>query len=319
MSHLISKKVIVTGAAGFVGANLVHRLCNEGVEVFAILRPGTDQWRLKGIGSGLSLLECDLKIGEDIERVISRIKPDVVFNCAFPKGYPSSAIDQFAMLDFSTRSTFLLLESARKNKCGHFVQIGSSLEYGLSKTPHTETDRLEPVTHRGACKAISTLLCQQYAREHHLNLSVLRLFSVYGPWEIPKRLIPTTCNAIIKEQPLMLTSPGLMHDWIYIDDVAEACEAVLLNEVPFGEVVNIGSGKQYTNENVVNTLFEIAGKEVSIRLGGFKSNPYDTEFWVANIQHAKDILNWEPKVTLESGLGMSYRFWEEYFLANGSR
>jgi nucleoside-diphosphate-sugar epimerase len=318
MSEFSKKRILITGAAGFVGANMVRRLLDEKADVFALFRPETDCWRLADIKSGVTKLECNLLDLNEVEKCVSKVQPEYIYNFAFPGGYPSTPTNQINMLDFGLVGTFTLLNAARKNGVKVFVQINSSTEYGLKDQPHRETDLLEPITLRGVSKAASTLLCQQYAREHHMRLVILRLFSVYGPWEQPNRLIPTICKSIMEQQSLKLTPKGIMHDWVFVDDVIEACYAAASNQVPPGEIFNIGSGEQYANEEVVKTLCEVSGQKIEIVKEGFKSYSHDTFNWVADIHKAHKMLCWSPRVSLQKGLELSFEFWKG-FLAKKSQ
>jgi nucleoside-diphosphate-sugar epimerase len=302
----------VTGAAGFAGSNMVRRLLLENAEIYALLRPGTDTWRLSGVDTQISKLECDLLDQDEIETNIAKISPDVIYNFAFPHGYPSNMLDQINMLEFGLKVTYSLLHAAHQHKIKRFIQVNSSTEYGLSDQPHCETDRLEPYTIRGVSKAASTLLCRQFSRQHHMPVVILRLYSIYGPWEQTDRLIPITCKAILQDHSIQLTQPGIMHDWIFIQDVLEACMAAGNRDLPYGEIINIGTGEQHTNEEVVHTLCEIGARDIRIDQEAYPALKHDTENWVANIEHARELLGWQPVHSLRTGLDLTFRFWKDF-------
>jgi nucleoside-diphosphate-sugar epimerase len=311
-SHLSGKRCLVTGAAGFVGSALARRLVREGVEVIALVRPGTDLWRLQDIKSAVDLHELDLLNSNEVERVFRETKPDFVFNCAFPKGYPTSFTEQQSMLDFNVKVMSTLLHASEINPVKKFIQIGSSTEYGTSLNPYKETDLVKPDTIRGVGKLTSTLLCQLAASEDRVNTAILRLFNVYGPWEERRRLIPTTCNAILNRQPLKLTVPGYQHDWIHIDDVIEACLVAAVGTFPAGEIFNIGSGVQTPNEKVVELLEEIGQHSIPIESGAYPASSHDKTSWCADITKARQILCWKPLISLTLGLKNEFEFWKSY-------
>jgi nucleoside-diphosphate-sugar epimerase len=317
MAMLTGSKILVTGAAGFVGSNMVRRLLSENAEVYAIVRPGADLWRLENVVSRTHWLECDLLDFVKVGNLISRTRPEIIYHFAFPGGHASDPAGQMNMLSSGLLGTYALLNAACENEVKNFIQIGSSTEYGRSIQPFRETDRLEPETIRGVSKATATLLCQYFAREHDLRTIILRLFSNYGPWEQTNRLIPKACRAILQGNSLPLTPAGIMHDWIFIDDVVEACLAVLGREIPPGEIINIGSGEQHTNEEIVQILSDVAGRELKVETGAYEPHAHDTDYWVANIEHARTELGWQPKFSLQQGLKATFRFWQDWYAIHG--
>jgi len=316
MAKLGNRKVMVTGAAGFLGANMVRKLLDEGAEVHALVKPGNDLWRLHQLASQIHLAECNLLDFDSIELYVSRVRPEIVYNFAFPGGYPSDPVEQVDMLALGLLGTYTLLDAVRRNNVERFIHIGSSTEYGTSSLPHSEDDRLEPGTLRGVSKAASSLLCQQYAREHQVNAVILRLFSVYGPWEQSKRLVPTTCRALIQGFPLKLTPPELMHDWIYVEDVIDACLMAAKHDLPCGDIINVGSGEQHSNEDVVQILCEVAQRDIAFEQGTYDPRAFDTNHWVADICHANQAMGWQPRFSLRAGLSATFQFWENILSRN---
>lgn len=309
MGKLAGSRVLVTGAAGFIGANLVRRLLAEGASVHALVRPGMDLWRLAGLLPTIHLLECDLVDHPATTACVASAEPDFIYNCAFPGGNSQDINTVVDMLSTGLLGTHALLEAARKTGLQRFIQVGSSTEYHPGSKAHREDDRLEPVTARGVGKAASTLVCRQFAHQHGMSIAILRLFSVYGPMEQANRLVPTACRAILHGETLPLTLPGLMHDWIYVEDVLEACIRAAIVELNSGEIINIGSGGQHTNEEVVHILEEIAGKTLKIALGAHPRHDLDRTHWVADISKAGKLLGWQPGYSLRSGLQAAYAYW----------
>jgi nucleoside-diphosphate-sugar epimerase len=310
LGELAGSRVFVTGATGFIGANMVRRLLIEGASVHALVRPGANLWRLSDIVSQVHLQECDLLDFSGVGRCVALADPDIIYHFAFPGGHNSDFQAQLEMLSTGLLGTYALLSAASTNHVKHFIHIGSSTEYHPGKQPHGEDELIEPVSIRGVGKAASTLLCQQYAHQYDLNIVILRLFTVYGPWEQPERLIPTACRAILQDMTLPLTLPGLMHDRVFVEDMLDASVRAASHRCTSGEIINIGSGEQHTNEEIVHILEEIAGRNVKIAVGAYAPRPFDGNHWVADITRARDILGWQPLHSLRSGLEATYRFWQ---------
>jgi nucleoside-diphosphate-sugar epimerase len=309
LGKLKGYRILVTGGTGFVGANVVRRLVVDGADVSVMVRPGADLWRLADLGSQIHWSECNLLDFVGVGKCVASIKPDLIYHAAFPGGHDPAAESQIDILSTGLLGTFHLLNAAWKNKVNRFIHIGSSTEYHPASQPHREDELIQPVSIRGVGKAASALLCQQYAHQNNLPLVILRLFTVYGPWEQPKRLIPVACRAIYQNETLPLTPSGLMHDWVLVDDVVDACLQAASLVYPSGEIINVGSGEQHSNEEIVQILGDIAGKDVKVANGAYKPRSFDTTNWVADISKASKLLRWHPKHSLRSGLEITYRFW----------
>jgi nucleoside-diphosphate-sugar epimerase len=136
-----------------------------------------------------------------------------------------------------------------------------------------------------------------------VRAAVLRAFQVYGPDDHPHRLVPTVLRAARAGDMLPLTAPGMRRDWIHVDDVVEACVRVALaDELPAGQVLNIGTGRQVANEELVALVERVSGRTVRLAPGAHPGCPWDTSSWVCDPSLARHLLGWEAKVTLEEGL-----------------
>lgn len=301
MDTLRGRRVLVTGAAGFIGANLVRDLARQGAEVHAVVRASTDLWRIADILPNLHLHRVDLIDREGLKSTVRRIPPEVIFHLT-AHGVSPLHKDSSEVLGTNVLGTVNLLEATAPLDYHRLVHFGSSLEYGPKNTRMSESDLLEPVTFFGATKAAATLICQQFARAHRRPVVVLRPFSVYGYWEAPTRLVPTAILAILRNQEISLTSPGYRRDLIFVEDVVEACLLAVQADNAACEIINIGTGQQWANEKVVEMVEAIGGRKARVRVGEYPPRPSDTHHWVADIRKAKRLLGWEPRHTLRSGL-----------------
>jgi nucleoside-diphosphate-sugar epimerase len=238
---------------------------------------------------------------EKLQETINEIRPEIIFHLAVHRAHLSQR-DRWETLQTNILGTTNLLEATMPLNYQRFVHIGSSLEYGVRKRPLKESDRLEPVTFFGATKAAAALLCQQFARANRLPIVVLRLFSVYGYWEAPTRLVPTGIMAALRDREIALTTPGYRRDFVFVEDVVEACLLSLQAERVVGEVINVGSGQQWSNEEVVEMVQAVSGQKVKVRAGEYPPRPSDTTNWVADNRKAKRLLGWKPRHTLRNGL-----------------
>jgi len=304
VADLGGKRVLITGAAGFPGANLTRELLRRGADVQALVRPGSDLCRIVDVVSDLTLQLVDLLDPIELRRVIASVRPKAVVHLAVRRE-DGSPDERLATLRANVLGTASLLEATASLDDTRFIHLGSSLEYGAAQGPLREDAPPRPSTFYGATKAAATLLCQQAARAAGREIVVLRPFNVYGPWEKTSRLIPAAIVAALHERELALTAPGYRRDWVFVADVVDACLLALEAEGVNGEVINIGSGEQRSNEEVVALVREVTGRELRVRMGEHLPRPWDSEYWVADVAKAGRLLGWEPRHTLREGLARS--------------
>ncbi len=296
MSGIQGKRLLITGVTGFIGANLARELLRRGGEVHALVRPGSRLWRVKDIVPQITVHQADVTNLSELERAVNEVRPQMIFHLA------RSIQDYSDMLRTNIMGTANLLQATAPLGYERLIHLGSSTEYGMKNKPIKESDTIEPVTNYAASKAAATILCQQFARASNKPVVILRPFSVYGYWEDPTRLIPTTILAAMRRGEISLTAPGYRRDWVFIEDLLEACILAMQNEKVVGETINIGSGKQSTNEDVVDKVQTLFGQKIRVHVGAYTPRPVDTDFWVADVRKAKRLLRWEPRHTLEEGL-----------------
>lgn len=301
MRELRGARVLVTGAGGFIGANLARELADRGAGVHAVVRPGGDPWRIADIDGALALHRVDLTDRTELDRTVREVAPELVFHLA-ARGVLPGRDDVGKILASNVLGTANLLAACEPFPYRRFVHLGGSSEYGPGDAPRSEEDRLDPATPYGAAKAAASIVCRQVAVASRKPILILRPFSVYGRWEAPTRLVPTAIRAALLGLDLDLTPPGCRRDLVFADDVVEACLLALEADTRCGEIVNVGSGVQWANEEVVALIGEVAGRDVRTRVGAYPRRPSDTAHWVADTRKAARLLGWRPRHTLPSGL-----------------
>jgi UDP-glucose 4-epimerase len=296
-----TKRVIVTGASGFVGANLAHRLLRDGHDVHLLVREDYTPWRIESIRSETHLHAVDLGNIETLTNVIGRIQPDWIFHLAAYGAYPSQA-DLYKMVQTNVVGTVNLVEACMKVGFEAFINTGSSSEYGFKDHAPSEKEWLEPNSHYAVTKASATLFCRYTAQFKNVHLVTLRLYSVYGPYEEPTRLIPTLILRGLRGGLLSLVNPSVAHDFIYIDDVIEAyvLAASVSGQEP-GAIYNVGTGVQTSIGEVVKTAQQVLEYEVEPDWGSMPNRQWDIDVWVADNKKIREELGWYPKYNFEQG------------------
>jgi nucleoside-diphosphate-sugar epimerase len=294
-------RALVTGAGGFVGSALSRRLIADGLEVHALVGEATPGWRLEGIRQHARVHIGDLCDAERVTEIVRSSRPDWIFHLAAHGAYPSQT-DRRRMILTNILGTSHLLEAAASVGFEAFINTGSSSEYGLKDHAPSEDDALEPNSDYAVTKAAATLLCSREGRRLGANIVTLRLYSAYGPWEDPSRLVPALAVYGLAGRLPPLASPGTARDFVYIDDVVDAYLAAAATASPRpGAVYNIGTGIQVTLAEAVAVAKHVLGLDIEPSWGGFSDRIWDTSVWVADSRRAESSLGWRSRRTFEQG------------------
>lgn len=293
---------LVTGATGFIGANLVRELVRKDNEVNIIVRNKKLNWRLSDIEDKLNIFESDI-LDSNLSELVDKIKPDYVFHLAAYGAKPSED-DICAMTDVNMKGTANLIKAVKNNPLKLFINTSSCVEYGNKDQAMKETDVLEPINNYGVVKSAVTLYCQKEAIRNNLPLINLRLFTPYGYFENKDRLIPSIVLSAMKNEPIKVSTPESVRDFIFIEDVIDAYLHSMKTSFSKGEIFNIGTGRQFTIGEIVNMCLRLSGSKSEILWGAVErqSRFIEPKVWRADMSRTKTLLKWEPKNTIESGL-----------------
>jgi nucleoside-diphosphate-sugar epimerase len=297
--------VLVTGGAGFVGSCVIHELLAQGRRVHAVLRDPARAWRLRGpleaADDRLVVHRADLTDAEATREAVRAARPAAVLHLAAHGAYESQA-DAEQILRTNVLGTYNLLKASAGAGVKAFVNTGSSSEYGLKTEPMREGDRPEPNSIYAVAKAAQTHLCSLAARRRPMGVVTYRLFSVYGPWEEPTRLMPTLLRRARAGLPLEMVGPDVARDFVYVDDVVEALLDLPAAARLRGDVINLGTGVQTSLREVVEAVLEVTGARPEVRWGAMPPRQWDTDRWCADVSLARLLLGWVPRHTLRQGL-----------------
>jgi len=293
------KRVILTGGSGFVGANLARRLLADGHEVHLFLRPGFAAWRVADILEHVHAHEVDLSNKEQLSATVRGIRPEWVFHLATYGAYPAQTHSHL-MVRTNVFGTMNLLNACLQSGFEAFINAGSSSEYGWKDHAPPETEVLEPNSDYAVTKASATHFCSEVAAAKQVNVSTLRLYSVYGPFEEPSRLIPTLISFGLRGQLPALANPDIARDFVYVDDVVDAFLLVANAKGP-GEIYNVGTGTQTTLREAVAVAQKVLKLEVEPAWETMRARSWDTNVWVADSEKIRERVGWRPRFDFESG------------------
>jgi len=294
-------RFLVTGAAGFIGASLVRRLLERGGDVTLFLQEATDPWRLKEILPQVRVVKGDVADPAAAAKAVAASAPDAVYHLAAHGAYESQK-DADRILRTNLMGTWAMLEACSSSSVRLFVHAGSSSEYGFKKEPMRESDLLQPNSVYAVGKAAATHLCGHLATRSKFAIVTLRLFSVYGPWEEPTRLVPTILRRCLQNQPLEMVPRETARDFIFVDDILDAFLRWDGLAALSGEVLNLGTGRQTMMGEFVDAALELTGSKSDVKWGAMAPRIWDTFTWVSDATKAREKLGWQAAHALRDGL-----------------
>ena len=302
-------RILVTGATGFVGACLVRRLVSFGHEVHIFTRNQSNKWRIADVIQCLTNHQVDLCDHENVQTTINTIKPRIIYHLATYGGFASQQNTK-CMIESNVMGTVNLLQACERVGFDYFVNTGSSSEYGLKEEPMKESDLPMPIGDYGVSKAAATLYCQSEAIQKKMSIVTLRLFSPYGNWDDPKRLIPYVIKSLLRGQSPQLSTPASVRDYIFIDDVLDFYQMIVTKPSLGGSIFNVGSGVQHSIGEVVAMMTKIIGNGIKPVWGATEQKRPEPRLWRADITKASQT-GLVLQSDLEQGLRSTISWMEE--------
>lgn len=313
-------KVLVTGAAGFIGSNLVHYLSKERPSwKITALDLLTYAGNLKNISSLLEVgkvafEKADITDGQAMDKLFEREKFDLVFHLAAESHVDRSIMSAREFVNTNVMGTQELLDAAYKHKVGRFVHISTDEVYGsLGPTgAFVETTPLDPTSPYAASKAASDLMVLAFCKTHQFNASVTRCTNNYGFYHFPEKLIPLFITNAMEDKKLPLYGDGMnVRSWLFVTD---HCDALLrvAEKGRAGEVYNIGGNAEaeLPNKEVTRMILEILGKPADLvqRVG---DRPAHDRRYAVDTTKIKNELGWTPKTPFKEGLARTVAWYQE--------
>ena len=303
--HSLKGPIAVFGASGFIGANLLRLIKPHRSDYIAVIQRPSAAWRLNLLGIPKdSIALCDIEDASAVGSLMREKAPSTVFNLA---AYGAYSKQNEIELIYRTNilGTLNILEAC--SGISAYVHAGSSSEYGLNCASPREDSPLSPNSHYAVSKASANHLVQYYGRCRAVPTVALRLYSVYGPWEEPDRLIPRLIEEARRGALPPFVNPRTTRDFVYVEDCVEAFlrAAVLMNERLHGETLNIGTGQKTPLQDLVQTAREIFTITKEPAWGTMEKRAWDTEEWYGNHDKASALIAWSPSTPLRTGLELT--------------
>lgn len=292
------QRILITGAAGFVGAAAVRAALQRGHEVIALVRQ-SEAPRLAGVLDRIAVHAINLAETAATATLVRSLAPNVVIHSAWEGvGGPLRAGD--IQLD-NIRTTVALADAAIAGGARKFVGIGSQAEYGRFDRRIVETDLPRPTLLYGAAKLAACHLAAQRCREGGLDFAWLRLFSVFGPGDNPDWLIPSIAAALLRGEVPKCTLGTQNWDYLHIADVGRAVAAVADTAKASG-IFNLSSGEPVAVRKIVATLRDLAAPGLPLRFGDIPFGPDQIMHLEGDNARLRALTGWTFEIPVLQGL-----------------
>ena len=303
------KSVLVTGAGGFIGSHLIEHLVELGANVKAFVRYNSrNDWGLLELLSKekldkIEVIMGDLKDADAVRHAVNDI--DVVFHLGALIAIPYSYIHPRETIETNILGTLNVLTSVRENEVKKIVHTSTSEVYGTAKyVPIDENHPLQGQSPYSASKIGADKIAESFYMSFNIPIAIIRPFNTFGPRQSARAVIPTIITQVLTSEKVFLGALHPTRDYTYVKDVVDAFIKVAESPESVGEVINIGSNFEVSIGDIAKKIISLTGKNAEIITDLSRVRPQDSEverLWCDNTK-AKELLKWEPKMSLDDGL-----------------
>lgn len=303
------KKVLITGAGGFVGSHLTERLVEFGANVKAFIRYNSrNDWGMlellpKEKLSQIEVLMGDLRDADAVRHATADV--DIIFHLGALIAIPYSYVNPREVVETNVLGALNILTAAKENGVEKIVHTSTSEVYGTARyVPIDEEHPLQGQSPYSASKISADKIAESFYRSFDLPVAIIRPFNTYGPRQSARAVIPTMITQALSKEKIFLGSLHPTRDYTYVKDVVEAFIKVAESPNSIGEVINIGSNFEISIGDLINKIIFLIGENAEIITDPIRVRPHNSEverLWCDNTK-AKKLLGWEPANSLDEGL-----------------
>ena len=314
-SSWTGKRVLVTGAGGFIGSHLTERLVALGARASAFVRydsVGSWGWLdTSSVKDDVEVIADDLRDGDAVRTAVHGA--DIVFHLAALIGIPYSYHAPLSYVRTNVEGTLNVLQAARAAGVGLVVHTSTSEVYGSARrTPIAEDHPLQGQSPYAASKIGADKLAEAFHLSFGLPVTTVRPFNTFGPRQSARAVIPTIVTQALREPSIRLGNLEATRDFNYVADTVDGFVRAAERSQAIGQVINIGSGREISIGALASTVLGLVGREVPITCDDERVRPDSSEVdrLCADNAKAGEILGWQPQHTLEQGLALTIKWIE---------
>lgn len=291
-------RILVTGAAGFVGARVATQLIDDGHAVICVARSGAAE-RLAPINDKAEFVSLDIADVAVLRSVLARHRPEAICHAAWAGVAGAQRND--AVQDVNIATSQALARAAADAGVSTIVGLGSQAEYGPINRVARERDPCAPTTRYGEAKCQAHDAMARVCAASGLRFAWMRIFSLYGPGDNPGWLLPSVIAALLRGEKPALTSAEQEWDFLHVADAARAIATVLAMPGASG-LFNLGSGEAPPLRHTLETLRDLIDPALPLGFGEVPYRPDQVMHLQADVSRLRDVVGWCPQISLQHGL-----------------
>lgn len=292
------KRIVITGASGFIGVHLIHAWLREEAEVYAVIRPNSKNAELIPASERVHVIECEMS---DYERLPDRIPDaDCFYHLAW-EGARAPLRDDDALQKKNFACSVAAMEAAKKMGCTFFLGSGSQAEYGITNGIVDEAYPCNPVTAYGREKRHACAVLRELASHCGMRFIWTRIFSIYGPHDYPGTLIMSALQKMQRNETVDLTPATQLWDYLYVEDAAQAMKQFAVQPCEDG-IYNLASGEYQPLKKYILTMKKVLGSDSQLRFGRIPYGPNGPVNLTPDPRKAKEALGWRADISFGEGI-----------------
>lgn len=301
------KKVLVTGSAGFIGSHLTERLLELGADVSSFIRYNSrnDLGFIQSLNGSkkINIIKGDIR---ELSTVKEAIKgQDIVLHLAASISVPYSMIHPSEVIETNVMGTLNVLTASKDENVEKVVVTSSSEVYGSALyTPIDEKHPLQAQSPYAASKIGGDKVAESFYKCYNLPVAIIRPFNTFGPRQSTRAVIPLVITQALTQDKILIGTTGTFRDFTFVSDTVDGFIKITESSKSTGEVINIGTGKDISINDMIKKVVRIVGRDVKIEVDKKRLRPNKSEVTrlLASNEKAKKLLGWEPKTSFEEGL-----------------
>lgn len=306
------KRVLITGANGFLGSHIVERMISQNADLSVIVRESSDLWRIEEHIKGIRIFNADMQDFTAIYECVKTIRPDVIFHMA-AYGVDSRQKDVFTAIYSNLLGTVNILVSAGKAGCPRLINSGTSMQYGNKEGKVDEDASYNPNNIYGSTKAASTIMAHQLAADLGIGIVTIIPFGVFGEKEGSYKFFPHVILSALNNREINLTSCEQYRDYCYVENIIDGFLIAAQAQQIKSEIFNIGNGFTQPLKYYVDLIIKEVNSAAKINYGVLEQRKNDLWNPLPNVGKINGTLGWKPKISIEDGIRSTVRWYKENY------